>query len=351
MRVAVVGGGFYGVMAALDAAKHKSVKEVVIYERDSKLLSGAARLNQGRLHKGYHYPRSPETIQQSLEGFDFYTRRFPNVIKQINNNVYVVREDGLVPPDDYVRTMRSFNLSFSEIKLPKTPLEYKSGGVNFIALKVEEQYIDFSILEPQLKRELGEARVKVELNSEVISIESDEGVVETNNHCTSYDLVINSTYENPFLGFENFPVDLKYEMCVINLVSAPQLKDHAITIMDGGFVSVYPWQEGIHSFSSVKHTPAFKTNSLDSLNQFVKSWTEEDMASQTGRINKHVDQYLGFEYESIGSFLVNKIKLLKDVGDSREVKTFQKGKCLAVIPGKLDAVAIFLKELNSQLGV
>ena len=33
MRVAVIGGGFYGIMAALEAAKNTHIKEVYIFEK------------------------------------------------------------------------------------------------------------------------------------------------------------------------------------------------------------------------------------------------------------------------------------------------------------------------------
>lgn len=351
MRIAIIGGGFYGAMAALESSGHKNVQEVTLYEKASDLFNGSAKFNQARLHQGYHYPRSPETIRQSLAGFDFYTSRFPNVTNKIKDNIYIIRGDGLVSPDSYIKTMQSFDLDFSEIDFSELPFTYKSNGVDFVALKVNEQWIDCSILELQIKNELRQAGVDILLNSEVIDIDCDSGIISTAEESCSYDLVVNCTYENPFIGFETYPIDLKYELCVMNLISSPALKDSAITIMDGEFVSVYPWIKGLHSVSSVIHTPVFKCNSLDALDLACKTWTVEEMAKQSQKIRDHVSQYLNFEYINIGSFYSKKVKLLNDLGDTREVRTFRKGKCLAVLPGKLDAVTIFIEALNKNIGV
>ena len=65
MKVAVVGGGFYGIMASLEAAKFRKVKEVYIFEKEASLMQAAGKYNQARLHLGFHYPRSFQTIKQT----------------------------------------------------------------------------------------------------------------------------------------------------------------------------------------------------------------------------------------------------------------------------------------------
>ena len=58
-KVAVVGGGIFGAAAAIEIATLNV--DVTIFEREHDLLQAASGINQYRLHRGYHYPRSTET--------------------------------------------------------------------------------------------------------------------------------------------------------------------------------------------------------------------------------------------------------------------------------------------------
>jgi len=62
----VLGAGIYGCMAALELAA--AGFSVDLFERRQDILLGATQANQGRLHLGYHYPRSPATVAQPLSG-------------------------------------------------------------------------------------------------------------------------------------------------------------------------------------------------------------------------------------------------------------------------------------------
>ena len=79
MRVAVVGGGLFGATAAIYLARDGH--DVHLYERSGGLLSAASSINQLRLHSGYHYPRSPETIRECQDGLASFRAEYgPAVI-------------------------------------------------------------------------------------------------------------------------------------------------------------------------------------------------------------------------------------------------------------------------------
>ena len=65
MDYAIIGGGIFGVYAALFLAKKG--KKVVIIEKEKQLFKKASIVNQARLHSGYHYPRSIATAVMSDE--------------------------------------------------------------------------------------------------------------------------------------------------------------------------------------------------------------------------------------------------------------------------------------------
>lgn len=50
-RMTIVGGGFFGVLAALKLSQHGF--DVAIFEKQSSVLLGASYVNQNRLHRGY----------------------------------------------------------------------------------------------------------------------------------------------------------------------------------------------------------------------------------------------------------------------------------------------------------
>ncbi len=71
-----------------------------------------------------------------------------------------------------------------------------------------------------------------------------------------FDYIINATYTNPNLGL---PIDkhfaVKWEIAAMVLAKTSLPAGTAVTIMDGPFISVYPAFDGLHTLSSVFHTP------------------------------------------------------------------------------------------------
>ena len=65
MKVAVVGAGFFGVTIALKLAEENY--RVTLFDFKDDILTSASRTNQLRLHRGYHYPRSKDTVRSLLD--------------------------------------------------------------------------------------------------------------------------------------------------------------------------------------------------------------------------------------------------------------------------------------------
>lgn len=348
IEVAVIGGGFYGIMAAIEAAGTNGVSRVALYEKEGQLFSGAGKYNQARAHLGFHYPRSATTIQQSKEGFEYYQSRFPEILRPVAKNIYLIRDDGYVSSDNYLSVMTKYNLDFEIIDITSSPFKYKDAGVPYTAIQVHEKYIDCVLLERTLSHDLRELGVEVLTDQEIVGIDVLSGKVSTQaGEPKPYDLVINCSYLNPFMGFSDPPLTLKYEYCMMLLISSEDIDDHALTIMDGEFISIYPWLPGIHSVSSVKFTPIFRSQDLGDLNDKIDNITVSEIEEHARVIEDHMNKFVDFKYSRISYFLAPKMKIANDVGDERVVRTFAQGKCLSVLPGKLDAVNIFLSDLKT----
>tara|TARA_Y100000589_G_C27174951_1_gene638317 strand:+ start:1619 stop:2683 length:1065 start_codon:yes stop_codon:yes gene_type:complete len=350
MKVAVIGGGFYGIMAALEASKNKVVKEVTIFEKNKSLMQASGKFNQARLHLGFHYPRSEETINQSKIGFSLYKKRFPNATKSIKKNIYLIREDGLLGIDEYLRIMKKNKIKFKNIDIKDTAFKYKSNDIEFKTIQVNERYIDIVKLNQNLFREIKEIGINVCLNHEVKNINTIKGELECHSgYKGRYDLIVNCSYTSPFIGFSEYKVPLKYEFCNLLLIRSDEISNQAITIMDGQFVSIYPWLSKMHSVSSVKFTPSIKTNNFSDLQSQLKKRKMFENEKTNSLIEDHMRSFFDFRYDLLGSFSTVKVKLREDKGDQRLVKTFSEGKCIAVLQGKLDAIQVFLNDLSDRI--
>ena len=351
MNVAVIGGGFYGVMAALKAAEQSAVSAVTIYEQADSILSGAGKYNQARLHLGCHYPRSRETIKQSKLGFQKYLDEFPDVCGIIDNNIYIVRSDGEVSIDDYFSVIDEQGLKYDSAKLNDIDFHYKDGGVAHRAIAVEERYIDIGLLKRSLMELLSTAPIIVKTNTKVSDLDPNQGSLKLETgKLRQHDIIVNCSYTQPFMGFPEPRLKLKYEYCVLALISAPSIENTAVTIMDGPFVSVYPWLSGLHSVSSVTKTPMLVDDDFHNLQKRVDDLSVKQMNQAAKDVLNEMDRFLDLEYAHVAPFASYKMKVSDDYDDRRLVQTFSNHKLFTVLPGKLDAVNIFTTELVDFIG-
>ena len=73
-KILVIGAGIFGCCIASELAKIGY--DVVLIEQDSDIMQRASKLNHNRIHFGFHYPRSPRTARQSLEGLITFFQQF-----------------------------------------------------------------------------------------------------------------------------------------------------------------------------------------------------------------------------------------------------------------------------------
>ena len=66
-KIAIIGGGFYGSYLAYKLSFLKKFK-IELFEKNNEILAETAIKNQYRLHTGFHYPRSEQTINQTING-------------------------------------------------------------------------------------------------------------------------------------------------------------------------------------------------------------------------------------------------------------------------------------------
>jgi len=331
MRIAVIGGGFYGCVIALQLSQLGI--QIGLFEKRPELLRGAIAANQHRLHLGFHYPRCDLTIAQAKDSFDEFCMEYPSAVEDILQNIYCVHSEGFVSGEEYARKMLSHDLHFSEIAVPDL---IKNKGDIELAVQVPEKMIDLSELRNRVLEQIDSSDVNVFLNADR----------RPSQMFREYDFVINCTYTEPG---EDVSLRTKSELAVMILAETPSSREgKAITIMDGPFCSIYPAGKNLHTISSVAYTPALKGANSRMLEKIASSLDMDDWDYIDSKIVDHASELIDIEgFRIVGRYITIKTKMERDENDFRGTAVFQEGNVIAVLPGKISCafLAAFLLEL------
>ncbi len=115
--ICIIGGGFYGCYIAKKIKEDFSNFNVNIYEKNNDLLTEAGKNNQYRLHLGFHYPRSLETIKQTQVGSKIFIKEFKKYISKPHKNIYLIHKRSLIKFSSYKNIFKKLKIYFSEINL------------------------------------------------------------------------------------------------------------------------------------------------------------------------------------------------------------------------------------------
>ena len=238
-KVAVVGGGIFGCTTAWKLAKEGY--DVTLYEKNDDIISQASNINQYRLHRGYHYPRSKDTAIQSQWGETSFIKEYGGAIVNgdIEHYYCIAKEDSLVTAEKYKEFLDDMHLYHTEKKV-----DFIQENVVDLTVEVKEFLFDPNKLRDICWDKLNECNVDVMLNTEYI------------NSSENYDYVINSTYANlNQLLPEDKQKDYQFELCEKPVIKLPeQYKNKSVVIMDGPFMCIDPLGDtGLHVMGNVVH--------------------------------------------------------------------------------------------------
>lgn len=318
MRIRVLGAGVYGshlATALLADAGH----EVALHERADHLFAGASGNIPARLHTGQHYPRSKLTRAACQEHHAEFMARYGDFTRGVPVNIYAIAaHESLVDFGTYRQILRG-EIEFVTVA---RPAEYGLRNVEG-AILTGERHILIDRLRDHFTAALAGH----------VYYGMPPGMVDD----PAWDATIDCT----FCAHENFGVD-RFEACLTVLLEGPA--DRAVTIMDGPFPSLYPWDEerGLCSLTSAKWTPlAHRTTWAD-----ARHWLDEECPK--GLIECHgqemFDQMAGFyprlhdEYR-IAEYRTAIRAMPRSAADARLCEIIRVGeRALRIRAGKLDAI-------------
>jgi hypothetical protein len=238
-RVAVVGGGIFGSTAAIHAAR--AGHEVHLFEEKPALLQAASGINQYRLHRGYHYPRSSDTARSARDSESSFRSEYGKSVISGGRNIYAIaREDTLVDAQSFLEFCRAHDLAYTEL-----PVDQYCDPANVgLVIEVEESWMDPHTLREDITEKLREVGVQVHLGSRA-----------TDEMLDSFETIIIATYAhlNQLLPDEHHR-EYQFEVCEKPVVRVPGFSDLGIVVMDGPFMCVDPWgKSGLHVMGNVVH--------------------------------------------------------------------------------------------------
>lgn len=225
VRIAVVGGGIFGVTAAVKLAR--AGFSVDLFEKEKDILQAASGINQFRLHRGYHYPRSPETMKDCIRAEASFIGEYGGAVISGDHHHYcIAKEDSLIHYKDYVKVCRDFSLGFVEARLALVNHE-KIG----VSIRGEESRVDPDKLRKICWQKLKPVGVNVKLKKAVKAAELKK-----------YDFRVIATYANlnEFLPLTKRR-DYQFELCEKPVVKLPrEFNKQCLVVMDGPFMCIDP---------------------------------------------------------------------------------------------------------------
>lgn len=316
MRIRVVGAGFYGAHIALSLIKDGH--DVEIHEIRDGMFKGASGGIPARIHQGFHYPRSKKTRDACQKHIPEFMRVYGAFAKQVPVNVYAIAQDqSMVDYEQYIDTLKR-EVDFLEVD----PVTYGLVNVEGAVLTNEQH-----IVTDRVKNHFGCVL------SDHIKYNTPAGVIDD----PSYDLTIDCS----FCANDNAGID-RYEPCVVGMLSGPT--DTAVTIMDGPFGSLYPWNEeqGLNSLSSAKWSPLSKTcKNWSEANHILETTPEKHVIKRVQNMFNDLIEYyprLADDYRIEGYHTSIRAMPLSGA-DARLVDVVKVGeKAIRVRAGKIDAV-------------
>lgn len=256
----VIGGGFYGASLALFL---RSVSQrVMLVEAGPHLLDRASRVNQARVHTGFHYPRSALTAVKSMVLHRQFAADFPDAIADDFQMLYAVaRGRSKVSAKRFLHMFRSMGAPIAPATASQAAL-FDPARIE-AAFACTEFAFDYAVLRRKLANQLDGLDIDLRLETAVVGVEdrADGAVARlSTGEEVHARFVFNVTYSqiNAVLRASGLPLaPVKHELAEVALIEPPPpLARFGVTVMDGPFFSTMPYPaEKLHSLTHVRYTP------------------------------------------------------------------------------------------------
>ena len=341
-KALVVGGGIFGSTAAVSLANNGY--DVEIHEKQSDIMMCASNINQYRLHKGYHYPRSSDTALECNKGLKTFKRKYEQSVLNgsIEHYYCIASEDSLISSEEYLEFLDEHRLNYKIVDSIKN---------TDLTVKVEEELFDSQVLRQSVKKKLFANNINIKINHK-----SDKKSFNL------YDVIVFATYSN-INQYLNKKINYQFEVCEKPVVKlSDRYKNKSIVVMDGPFMCLDPYgTTDYHVLGNVVHAihetnigtaPIIKNKKLSNyINKgiiYQPDITNIDKFIETGE--RFFDDFSNLEH--IGSmFTVRAVLKDREHDDARPTLVEKHGdNMFTLFSGKIDTCVDASNELIKMIG-
>ncbi|MEY3315439.1 MAG: hypothetical protein RL388_63, partial [Actinomycetota bacterium] len=260
-KCAVIGGGVFGSVIATQMIDLGL--ETHLFESTDRLFSAASGINQYRLHRGYHYPRSMQTALEVKDESVSFLKKFPVSIKPKTSIYAIARLDSLLSADQYETFMREAGLEYETI----ADVLFTPGLIERV-FSVNESLFDADQLRRLIEKELSRKSVIMHLSHPMREEELE-----------AYDYSVIATYakSNELLS-SGEKRKYQFEVCEKPIVKLDE-KFHrlSIVVMDGKFFCLDPLgQSELHVLGNVEHAIHSSNTGIEpNVANHLKKWLNQ----------------------------------------------------------------------------
>lgn len=340
MRVAVVGGGLFGCTVAIHAKR--AGHEVHLFEIGHDIMQGASGRNYFRLHRGYHYPRSPETGYESLAAEESFCSEYGQAVIEGGQQLYGVVQGGHVSADGFAHFMDRMGLPYA---CTQTSLVRDAE-----VFAVEEPRVDPVKLDELVRARMG--GVVVHCNRQLLERTAKQ-----------FDAVVVASYAGVGVALDALNIFAgKYKFQVVEkpVVRMPDtFRDLSIVMIDGPFCCIDPHgSTDLHVLGHVTETVhASNIGVAPSVPDHLRGWLRGGLVksehSRFSRVVEAMAQYIPDVRmaEHIGSILTVRAVLPgMEKTDARPTLVDRVGEnVIRVFSGKLGTAVVAAKRVMAEL--
>lgn len=313
MKINISGAGWYGCHLA---SRLRADHDVILTEKGTRLFSGASGANPARLHIGPHYPRSQVTRQACQAHSARFLETYGHLTRAIGENLYcIAAQESLLDFGTYRQILKAEIPVLDVYDTQERGLRNVEG-----ALQVGERHIVIDLARAHFEDTLGPI---LEHGTEPSRKDAD--------------LTIDCT----FCSLPGAPDVDRYEPCITVLMQGPT--DTAVTVMDGPFPSLYPWNEDgqLCSLTSAKLTPLAKCSTWNEANQILQQTSQGILVQRAEAMLEQMAYYFPQvrDTHKIEGWMTSIRAMPKSASDARLVQVVGFGsRLLRIRAGKIDAV-------------
>jgi len=324
-RIAIVGAGIFGTTIGMQLANKSN--QVDIFEKDEDILQATSSINEYRVHRGYHYPRSLETATSALTSEQLFKNFYPDAIIDTRDHFYAIaKEQSLTSSKKYIEFCSNLSLEFEE-----TELELLDQTKIELTIKVKESLFDPIVLKKLVWKKLYEKKVNVLLKTKA-----------TPSIYKEYDFVILCTYANlnqMLKGNRSYQKEYQFEICEKPIVKLPRsFHNKSLVIMDGPFMCIDPYRSTSDQFvmGNVVHAiHSRNTGKYPKIPKALKSLLNRGLIRNPNITN--------FE-----AFISSGIKFMPDLAKAKHIGSMYTIRTVLPNKDKTDERPTIVKRLNQK---